>query len=653
MLKLLAQPRKARFPRRRGGRRALFGFLAAWVAMSPQLRAQPADAAPLGPLERLTSPDTTPEDRAGASDQVLALPAENPAHVRAIAVLAGPPGDAARALLAAVARSVQPPSAWMMPCADIARQVDHPLARDAVLALGSFRTRAAAAVLVEIVADSRAPEIEDAAAASLTRLSGRDDILPQGWREWLAEALGLSDRQWEQQLLLAHIRRARALQATARDTDRRLAEAWRQIHLLTPQDQRSDVLVHLLASPTPALRDLGFDLVNREIGESRQLQPAVAQTAVGLLASPEPLVRMQAALLLDRLAAPEAETAIIAALGRETDPRSADALLRAASRWPSPAMIRPVLGWLDSTPALRLRAVETAWALVRAGVLQDPADREAVLAGARAIEDGALTAPACRILASLGGEPDLARLQGMLATGEPGARVIAADALALRADQVDTLLAAATSDAALFEPCAKALRAHLHDARGYAALSRLPSPSPQVRARALAEYAALLPTEEIIRLARLASDASEALHLLRPLTAAERASDPAAAPQLAEGLLLLSRSYLALGNPAEALNALSLLPEGAQPAEQPVLDDLRVTLLLWLNRIDQAEAIGGSATAWLDALEHAVAEPHAAAIAERLSGRFGELPPELAARLETLRQSLAEATGPVPPSEGG
>ncbi len=621
--------------------------------------AQTEGVPPPGPVDRLVSPDATAETRAAAARAVLALPADDPALPAALALLEGPPSEPARTLLAALAAEPWPLPHWYAACAALARS-DNPLTVEAVSALGSFRTREAAAVLVDIVADSRPPPVEDAAARSLTRLTGRDDLGPDQWGGWLAGALALSDRQWQQQLLLAHIQRVQSLQASARDADRQLADAWRQVHLLTPQDQRSDLLVRLLQSPISVLRDLGFDLINREIGESRQLAPTVAQAAISLLSSPEPTVRAQSALLLDRLATPEAEAAILAALERETDERAADALLRAASRWPSAAMVRPVLRWFNAGPTLRLRAAATAWALLRDGFLTNPDDRESVLTGVRAIDTAALTAPACRILATLGGEADLARLHTLLASQEPAARATAADALALRADQTDTLLAAATNDAALFEATARALRTHLHDARGYAALSRLPAPSPQIRGRALAEYAALLPTPEIIRLAQLASDPAEAQHLLRPLTAAERAVDPAAQPEaaaeLAEGLLLLVQTSIALNNPADALNALSLVPPAVQAPNlppAPVVDDLRATLLLWLNRFDEAEAIDASPGAWIDALSHALAEPHAFSLADRLSGRFPDLSPEDQARLDALRQQLAEAVDTPAPSEGG
>jgi hypothetical protein len=242
----------------------------------------------------------------------------------------------------------------------------------------------------------------------------------------------------------------------------------------------------------------------------------------------------------------------------------------------------------------------------------------------------------------------LLRLKDLLRSTEPAVRATAADALGLRADQMNVLLSAAANDSSIFEATAKAARTHLHDAHGYSSLARLPAPSPQIRARVLAEYAAVLSTGDLVRLASLTSDPAEALPLLNPLIAPERLSSTDELSQLSDGLLRLARANIGVGNPGEALNALSLIPEAQRPAGRQELIDLRVMLLLWLNRIDQAEEFDGSPAAWLEALEHALTEPHAALIAERMEARFGpSLSPELRDRLQRLRQKVAEAeSGP-------
>jgi len=652
--------------------------------------AQPATQPEPDLLSQLLSPETAAEGRASLADAILALPADDPVLQQTIALLGSPidtsasdaDGLAIRALFAAIARTALPPTGLYAPTASVAQEGNSRFSQDAIRALRSYRTREAVATLVAILAEPEVTDRQHLAGQSLAELSGRDDIPLGGWSGWLSEAVGLSEREWQARLLAAHVRRADRLAVESRRAERQLADAWSRIHLLTPADQRSAVLVQLLESPIPALRTLGFDLVNREIGESRQLDPSVATAAIALLESPEPLIRVRAAQLLNRLAAAEAEAPVLAALARETDPRAADALLLAVSRWASPSAVAPTLKWLRASPATRLRAASTAWALYRADVITSEEDRRAVLEGVRRVPDERVTTAVCRLLAVFGEAEDIERLRRLLSAEAATVRASAADALALLKDELDTVLAAATDDAALFEAAAKALRTHALDARGYDVLSRLPSPSAEVRSRVLREYAALLPTAEIVRLARLSADPVEAVGLLQPLLSAGRATDDESRVQLAEGLLLLAQTHVALNNPNDALRALAVIPEPQLPdaATEPggevtsaaaqtaaghaaEVQRLRVMLLVWLNRLDEAgQSVvksdgtideAGIADAWLDGFERAIVEPHAADIAQAIVERFTELSAEQTTRLNILQQQLVAANAEDPPQSGG
>lgn len=641
-------------------------------------------------LSRLRRAEATTDERASIADAILSLRAADPVLQQIVTWLGAlgetpatePDGLAVRALFAAIARTPSPPPGLYAPTVSVAQDSDSPLSQDAIRALGSFRTREAAAVLVAILSAPETGDRQRLAGQSLVALSGREDIAPGGWSGWLSEAVALSEREWQAKLIAAHVRRADRLASESRLAERQLAEAWSRIHLLTPAEQRSAVLVQLLQSPISSLRTLGFDLVNREIGESRQLEPSVAAAAITLLDSPEALVRARAAQLLNRLAAPEAEAPVLAALARETDPRAADALLLAVSRWASPAAVAPTLKWLRASPTTRLRAASTAWTLYRAGVITRDEDRRAVLEGVRQVPDAEVTPAVCRLLAVFGEGADIERLHRLLGAESPTLRARAADALALLEGELDTVLTAATDDAALFEAAAKTLRNHALDARGYDVLSRLPAPSPEVRSRVLREYAAFLPTVEIVRLARLSADPSEAVGLLQPLLSAGRAADDASRTQLAEGLLLLAQTHIALNNPNDALRVLAVIPEprvpeattdpgsktppattGSEPVAQPEIQRLRVMLLVWLNRLDEASQIvavdgdgldeTGIADAWLDGFERALVEPHAGEIAKAITKRFPELSAEQAARLHALQQQLAAANEADAPESGG
>ncbi|QKK09237.1 MAG: hypothetical protein HND58_14435 [Planctomycetota bacterium] len=104
--------------------------------------------------------------------------------------------------------------------------------------MGSYRSRESAATLVEILSESTASERQTLAQQSLVSLSGRDDVPIGGWSAWLNEAVALPEREWQARLLAAHIRRERELESELQRTERRLADAWNRIHLLTPPEQR-------------------------------------------------------------------------------------------------------------------------------------------------------------------------------------------------------------------------------------------------------------------------------------------------------------------------------------------------------------------------------------------------------------------------------
>ena len=622
--------------------------------------AKPHPTDPSSILTALLSEQTPAAQRIEIADDLLSQTASDTEVGSALAEMLLKPdsADAAAIVLDRIAQRMDAPAVLEAPIIALSKDVksNNGLRYKALAALGTYRTRQAAAALVVALSDPD-DTIRTQAYASLERLTGHDGFArePRVWQQWLSNVLEKSEQAWSEELLRARMTQVDRLRSRLARDDQVLVEAWRKVHLLTPIDERSDLLAELLQSDLPVLQNLGFELLNREISESRTLKPIVAQAAIGLLKHTDPHVRARAAILLHRLAPASAQEPVYAALNTESDPEAAQALLLAATRWPSMLGRGPILRWLAGPVDVRLRAAGLAWELLRSKQLVDQADRAQVLKGVRSIPDSQLTTPACRILATLGQQEDLARLQTLLKAEEPAVRTMAADALALRKDQVDILLAHATNDPTLYESTARAVQTHLHDASGYAELAALPAPSPQVRDRVLSRFAALLPTKELVRLAKLAGDPAEAIHLLVPLTAKERLADPAQTAARTEGLIMLAQMQLEMGNPSDGLNALSLLPN-AQPAsgtpststqgttpppdpdpdattetqkthdlsakERKRINDLRVIFLIWLNRLDQAQAIDASPDAWLTGLEHIRKESYAQPIANAFKARF-------------------------------
>lgn len=217
---------------------------------------------------------------------------------------------------------------------------------------------------------------------------------------------------------------------------------------------------------------------------------------------------------------------------------------------------------------------------------------------------------------------------------------------------LDAIIAAAKSDAALFPMAAQAIANERPTAAGFRELASLPAPDPvQGRERLLA-LAAVLPHAELLRAARATTDLNlrEAMlaRLLREPLAVQRlpGSPRTLKPDVIAGLLNLVDTRIELGQPAGALAALDVLANAADRIDPSVLNDRRVLVLVWLNRLDEAGRIESDPAAWLDGVERSIGQPHAAAALAACQARFpGPWSEPLADRLRTLSMRV------LPPGE--
>ncbi len=683
-------------------------------------------------LAALQDASTTPKQRAAIASKVIEQALSDPLMAQSVADILTqqshqqPPSPGLLALLEATNQRnapIHPPAIWLDALLNMVsdQAIPVPVRKAALGVLSTYRNRQAAAAIMSVLNDPD-PTIVTQAYESLERLTGLT-TLPRtvdAWQQWFAKVLEYTPEQWTNALLDAQLMQIDQLNTRLSRDQQALTDAWRKVHLLTPVEERSQLLADLLGSDIDVLQSLGFELINREISEGRTLQPSVANAAVSLLKSPSPSVRASAAILLQRLAPDDAQTAVYVALSSESDPNAAQALLLAAARWPAAPGREPVLRWLAGPLRVRPRAAGLAWELLQHDLLPDSKDHEALLAGVRSIPDDQLNPPAARILATLGNAEDLSRLVRLLDAPEQTIRTMAAQALALRADQVDTLLAHAAKDTTLYDAVVKAVLTHRHDRASYHALATLAAPNPQRRKEALSSYAAGLSTPDLVALAQGTDDPTEQVLLLSPLTAQQRLDDASERDALSRGLLMLAHAYEHLGKPGEGLNILSMIPipattpttsstattpkpqatsaaadpksdtTGAQseastdpkgapgesdssvssteqtpsdtspPRADPpatpkpdaliqAIDELRVVFLLWLNRIDEARQIPADANAWLVALDHAKAEPHASAILAALKAKFGSsLDTQQQQRLAALQAAIAPPAAAQP-----
>lgn len=306
------------------------------------------------------------------------------------------------------------------------------------------RTKTAATVFIRLLDTERA-KVTEAATKALARSTGRADrMTAANWREWWQTHQDVPPDRWQQMLFSELAERAQSLERRQQRLDRLVLDTYRRLYIVTAPQDRSALLAELLESDLPGVRDLGFELADRELSSNAMLDGAVASKAIALLSDPTAATRAAAARLVNRLAPPEAAEPIARALRSETSPVAAEALLAASARWPSPDVIEPVLRWMQN-PATLNAACQAAVALVEHGLLVGDEHHERV-------REILLPLPAepeassLLLLNLVGTEPDRHAIAALLSSENVRVRQAAADALARRDDSASLLIEQAAQE---------------------------------------------------------------------------------------------------------------------------------------------------------------------------------------------------------------
>ncbi|MFI4896450.1 MAG: hypothetical protein ACIARR_01340, partial [Phycisphaerales bacterium JB059] len=398
---------------------------------------------------------------------------------------------------------------------------------------------------------------------------------------------------------------------------------------------RSELLASLLQDRLPRLRRLGFDLIDRELASSVQLDDSVGIAAAALIDDPDPNVRRRAAVLVLRLSPENGPDEIAKRLPDETDAGVAEALLRGLARWPRPALSEEIARWSAEPGAVADAALAAAWAMERDGLLTDEADRARLLEQSRERDVATLGIGALRLLNSLGEASDRERIESLLQAPDPAMRRRAAEALASTPESVDAIVHAASNDPALYRLAADALRTHRMTPEGLRRLMEMPAPSSEVGGAAIDAFALALGPGGVRQAITGISDPARRVQALR------HATGLAPSPERDACLAELARAQLELGLTPEALTSLDAMtgespPEGAE--------DARASALLALGRIADATPLEATPDAWLLGLQLCIGTDHARAVHDALTARFaGALTEAQTQRLQALRQQLASA----------
>lgn len=530
------------------------------------------------------------------------------------------------------------------------------LLRECAKALGAFQSRSAANQLVSMLATARDSDSVRCLQAALERCTGMLGIAPtsEAWSAYLG-SIPDSDALW-QQTLVRNLANARDMKADeAAMVTERLIQSLRSLHLTTPPEQRWPLLSSMLTDALPPVNLLALDLVSRELSANNRPDSAIAGQVLRLVRSADDRVREQAAILVANLAPPGAAETLNDALEHETAPRAAAAMLAATSRWPEAAFEPSIVRWIktdaaasDEARAARDGAIDSAWALYRAGYLRDQDSEQPILEVLRSISLGDLSGSGCQLRVEIGDQSDRDALAVLLGSKIPAQRLAAAESLVAFPEFLPRILAAARVDPLLIDVAVRGVLTQDQSIAGFAAIEEATRKAPEQRRAALTVIASVLEENEIIEAAARVDDPSlrEAVlaQLADPKRVMSEQTSPRTLPVVADGLVKLAELRLELNRPGDSIAALDALPDIEKHAPAQRVHDLRTMGLVLLGRTDQARDVGGSVDAWLRTLELAIrlAPEKAQTIASVIETTLGDkIEAADRARLEDLKVKIA------------
>ena len=472
-------------------------------------------------------------------------------------------------------------------------------------AVAAFQTPESVRLLISLVETSALPDLREAAKIYLGVLFnmpglGFDDL---SMKNWLSARSNWSDDRWRDELQSAQHDRFLGVLTRAERAERRLVEFARKTWVATPEDARPKILQDLLRSDVDKLRALASELIRELIASGKVVPDLVQEEAIALLLSDEPAVRADAARLVIQIAPQTAGPAVLQALLNERDPRVAEPLLLAITRWPTPEAVEPVLAWLDRADRTAIPAADAAYSLYRADLLTDEQSASRVRVSIRAMQPRELNGSACQLLVAIGDESDRGFVVSLLGNQRQALRLAAATALSTRPEHTQTLLDVAGDDSVFVEFAARAVQTHRPTADGIRELDPFWEANPQAIERAQQAIARVLPIAELLSLAaRFEADAcrrAESLAVLTERTLPEDATDEQR-QELHAGVASLAHARFDCGLPAQAIAAFSLMdPALLSDSDRHNFARARIRTADYLAALNLA----APATVWLD--EHA------------------------------------------------
>lgn len=616
----------------------------------------------------LTEPDSSTPTLQERAAKLLAESASPDERLAVAAALARGPADPLCVAIHSRICTIPTIPTWaadlLIAASGVATESEYPATANC---LASVRTRKAAWALVSMAERASGREARQAAFDALLAITGCDAIGRDTavWTTWLNTTDGWTEAEWQSTTAKNLAARAARLASENAAAITSLLSTLRKVHLATPVDKRPGFLVELLGDGLSEVKRLGLELAAQELASANPLSDSVSEAANALLASKSADLRRAAASFLAQRPGPSTESGARAAMERETDPGAAAELWRLVARWPAKELIDRAVGWIQvgqeiAASAARDAAMEYLWATQRRGLLYDLPDIARVLTALRLVPTSKLPPAGCLLRSMIGTELDQHEVAGLLVTGDGAQKLAAAESLVSEPQFLSAILTAAGQDPQLNDVAVRGVVLHRQTLEGFAAVASLTLNRPEYRRGSLTKVARMLPSTDVLGAAdMLAGEPAMREAVLQVLTSETRiSSERHSTTQLsaiASGLISLAKLRLDLDKPADAVSAVDALPELAQLKGADELAAIRAVAFIELDRLDQAEATGASADAWLDGLHAVMTRPHARTVADQIERRFGSIMTDTQrSRFDELRAALPALTqSPDLPDEPG
>ncbi len=557
--------------------------------------------------------------------------------------------------------------------AELAGEADLPPSQrvGAIAALAEHRQAQAIQTLIELT-QSRQPEaVRRASFAALQRLTG---IAEHGqdaaaWRQWWAAHRDLPRDRWLARLVRSLSQDNRRLADEKARLTGRLAETYNQLYLATDEDQRPALLIDMLDDEQVAVRMLSLGLIERKVLNAQPVPDAVREAMRQRIADASPKVRAKVIGLLRDLDDKPAVPLVVERLANETDSAARDAALSLLARQPSGAAIGPALAMLADGAS-----VEAAARLLSSAVAANLAGEPQLTGIRKAVRDHlARPAPApevVRLLGAVAAPADAARLAKLLDHEQAPVRLAAADAYMAAGFELAGLLKYLGDPALSSKAIEAAARRGDSVEMAVKLLGHEPDEAdPRQRWRdAIIAIAGRLDAEALVRLdTALGTDAGRRPLRLAVLGAAKAIND--GKPHKAAALLTLAELQLQadrldeLGQTLKTLDAIELTHQ-QKPRHQMLRLDHAIATDQYEAAMTQAKRLVGERSAEPAAVVNRLLGAAERALAQKKTEQAGALiagVPQLheqalsddaGARLESLKQKLAEMQNPPPPDDG-